>query len=111
MPRDVSNVQRSVQTITFSTGLRSYTRASIQEIQVLHYRPFHGFVSGDDRLPTAESMHDSPSPSAEIVIFFNEQNSGLAGDISRVVIHRELPQAHFCPELTRSSNKHQEAQT
>ncbi|KAF7503478.1 hypothetical protein GJ744_003707 [Endocarpon pusillum] len=83
---DVGNLHKSVRTINFSTGLRSYTRASTQEIQVLHYRPFHGFASGDDA-STAEITHNSVLPAAEIVIFFNEQNSGLANDISRVVLH------------------------
>jgi hypothetical protein len=86
-------VQKSADTITFSADQQSYTRSSIESIQILHYKSLEGgHVLTDPTLPkSALSYLDS----SEIVIFYDQQEPQTAdGDINRTILHCTAPCIH-----------------
>lgn len=86
-------VQKSADTVTFSTNQQSYTRSSIESIQLLHYKSLEdGHVLTDLAVPkSALSYLDS----SEIVIFYDQQEPQTAGgDINRTILHCTAPCIH-----------------
>jgi hypothetical protein len=88
--RDMNMVQKFVDTVTFSADRHSYTRSSIESIQLLHYKSLDsGYVLTDPALPKrALSCLDS----SEIVIFYAQQDPRTAAeDIDRTILHCNVP--------------------
>ena len=72
--------------MSFSVDGRSYSRESVQLVQLLHYKslPLHG---SSDILAISRSQL-SYSDTAEVVLFFDPLDSAVDdGDISRMVLH------------------------
>ena len=83
MRRDTNNIQKSVDTITFSIGQRLYTRGSIEAVKLLHYKAL-GKINTQSDARSAFSYLDS----AEIAVFFDEQESKAMGDVNSATLHR-----------------------
>jgi hypothetical protein len=61
-------------------------------MQLLHYQSFGGYLSGDP--PTPENpLSNTYLDSAEVVIFYGEQDSQAAGDVSRTILQCLLPKS------------------
>ncbi|EPE34329.1 hypothetical protein GLAREA_10023 [Glarea lozoyensis ATCC 20868] len=78
---DTTDIQKSVDTVTFSVGQRSYTRGSIEAIKLLHYKALSNNTQNNP--PNAFCYVDS----AEIAVFFDEQESEANGDINSTTLH------------------------
>jgi hypothetical protein len=90
-----------VDVITFPTGERSYTRGSIEAIQLLHYRSFGSDDLGGDRQRRGSSISDDYLDNAEVVIFYEEQDSQATGDVSKMILQclrKESPIWSFNPD-------------
>jgi len=88
--RDMNMIQKFAEMITFSTGRHSYSRSSIDSIQLLHYKSLdNGYILTDAAIPKhALSCLDS----SEIVIFYTQQEPQTAvEDIDRTILHCIVP--------------------
>jgi hypothetical protein len=63
-------------------GQRSYARGSIEAIKLLHYKA----LSGTRQSNPSDAF--SYADSAEIAVFFDEQESKATGDINSTTLHR-----------------------
>jgi len=92
--RDLNSVRRSVRNVTFSTGQRTYTRASIETMQLLHYKVvsldyLHGTISD-----LGDAHYESYLDNAELLVFYAEKESRTNGDVSRTSIRCSHPDLH-----------------
>jgi hypothetical protein len=86
-------IQKFADTVTFSADRHSYSRSSIESIQLLHYKSLDsGYMLTDTALPKhALSCLDS----SEIVIFYDQQEPRTeTEDINRSVLHCIVPCFH-----------------
>ena len=82
----MNKIQKLAEKVTFNAGGRSYTRNSIDSIQLLHYRSLDCSRLVDDRaMPRADL---SCLASSELVVFYDQQElTALDEDIGRTVLH------------------------
>lgn len=85
--------QKFADTVTFSTGRHSYSRSSIESIQLLHYRSLDSdYLLTDMALPKHAL---SCLSSSEIVIFYAPQELRTeAEDVDRTILHCIFPSFH-----------------
>jgi hypothetical protein len=81
----VSRIQNAVDTVTFSTRQRSYMRSSVETIKLLHYISLDGASTSSD--PSSPNGSLSYLDSAEIVVFYDEQDPQATGDVSGTILH------------------------
>lgn len=86
-------IQKFVDTVTFSTDRHSYSRNSVESIQLLHYKTLDGgYMLTDTSLPKHAL---SCLSSSEIVIFYAPQEPRTeAEDIDRTILHCIFPCFH-----------------
>jgi hypothetical protein len=86
-------IQKFVDTVTFSTDRHSYSRSSVEYIQLLHYKSLDsGYMLNDIALPTHAL---SCLASSEIVIFYAPQEPRTEDeDIDRMILHCDFPCFH-----------------
>ena len=84
-------MSESIDTITFSTGVRSYVRDSIEAIQLLQYAPFIDSYMRGDSLTPINLFSSCYLDSAELVIFYGDHDFQAAGDISQTTLQCLLP--------------------
>jgi len=83
-------INKSVDTVTFTTVRRSYTRCSIEAVKLLHYQSLKDNSIRDDHL----LLRNAPSylDSAEVVVFYGRQDSQAEhGDITSTILRCTSP--------------------
>ena len=68
-------------------------RTSIEDILLLHYKSFEDDASSSDSSSPAASTCNPYLDSAEVVVFFDEQDSQAVGDVSRITLNCSLPKS------------------
>ncbi|KIX00530.1 uncharacterized protein Z518_10670 [Rhinocladiella mackenziei CBS 650.93] len=82
---NLNGVRKSVDSITFSSGPRSYTRASVGTIQLLHYKTV-GNESLQSRSSDLATSSESYLSTAELVVHYSENDSQAGADVSLTTI-------------------------
>lgn len=89
---DLSNLRVSLQNITFSSGPKSYTRTSVETIQLLHYKALN-LHSLQTEAPDTRGVAGQERfvDHAEFLIFYSRNEASASNDISRTSVRCMTP--------------------
>lgn len=83
---DMSDIQKQIESVTFTTNRQSYSRSAIKDIQILHY----GALNTEDlfRYSSVTPNDMIPQNTAEVLIFFGQKDEKTSkDDIDRIRVY------------------------
>ncbi|CAM1510177.1 Fc.00g005120.m01.CDS01 [Cosmosporella sp. VM-42] len=80
---DLKNLHKSLETVSFAIGHRTYTRSAIEGVNLLHYR---ALSNSSNREQFSVESGGAFCEHAEVVIFYDESEATTSADITRSVI-------------------------
>jgi hypothetical protein len=86
--RDLQSIRKQVEKVTFTMGRQSYTRDSVDAVQLLHYKTVDSESMTSVSVTNPESLVSMES--ADLVIFYA---TSARNDVTRTILHCELSRA------------------